>query len=1226
MSHRRFMNLFIATTFSSCALWAQTPSPTPPQVTTQASQTTATPTQQNKGTAPQAQVFGNVLQVVGGTAATESTPPDKSTQIMSTLRLNIILTPKPFVLQIHVPDSGMVANYHFPGDPDFHAFPKEGVPLPQGVNMVLVRLTRCSGQCQATQPANPPAGCGQATAASLLSDEAACERDIVFVRDLFAPDKEHPDEVYLQPAFIISADGLQIASALPGYLKNPSHPNYTVNGTPVTEFGSQGNSEIDPTGLGQQFGEPIVGWHSIRRFRIERYAGSAACTEFDSTKAEILDIDRPTLKPEKNTVVDNGIVVAPAKVFDSFTLRQMLANTSAQLAGISGFNQGVLMGALGNIQGITRDTSYVSGQVTTLAPPSVTSTAVNGGTSSNTLANTLGVTNGTTISNSTITCPPGTLPGIGTSGLPACAAVVAGTATVGSTGAGNSAGGANTVASSSGTTGTSTSSALNTGQTANQQNTVTTTAAGQAGVSAAVPTSTAFSAPTNLGMSTSDMLAEQVQLNSEITTLRLLLQGALSDQYLVKETRAIGSREQTTVGFGINLDPPARFRHAVAEVRIYIEPDAGTDPVSVMNLLPAAKTYNVARITSHQSAFGAGVVVEPVNVGAATGKSKDRLYLAKDTDTVALQYQLSQPGSPPSARGLHRTTQEHFSDWAKEVVIWQEIDDTCKDVVPTGTNAIVFGWQFRPVLGADYVQAGQRLVYAQLALPVGVGEQYAPRVHVQTRWREYDEKRQVLGAVYEGSCSIEEDVNPITVVSPLRVHTVYVNDLGGGILKVAAKGSFFSSGFVAMNGASTIAPTTFDGQSLELFAGAQSLLLADDLELVGEDGTPTRLATASRFHGEQCGLKKDSLTVRATPRPDGNSQVEVKLTTGENFSITADGQPKPFILIGAQTYGLRETPFIDAGCTQLVAPATGAAGSATGATGPATGAATSAMGAACTYRFLAATDVLRTAERLHIADLAWTDFRGSGAIAFDPAFAGISLLATQKAPAAGGKVPKKGPLLTAAPPPQLYMLTGFELDGLARPRWNCHSAGCFALYRGLEQFCLAPSNFQVLSKTNAVLSLDDSKEYPTCVAAWAAEVPAIVPMAGSLAAVSQYEYKSLRLMYYPATGPPIEWALPVPSATPTAVTASEILNVGDSTQLTFNGVALAGTVQSLMFESMVFSNTAYKYDGTKQTLTVQIPSALTAKAGHKELIVADSVLNSGGKTHQILLPFDVTRR
>jgi hypothetical protein len=38
-----------------------------------------------------------------------------------------------------------------------------------------------------------------------------------------------------------------------------------------------------------------------------------------------------------------------------------------------------------------------------------------------------------------------------------------------------------------------------------------------------------------------------------------------------------------------------------------------------------------------------------------------------------------------------------------------------------------------------------------------------------------------------------------------------------------------------------------------------------------------------------------------------------------------------------------------------------------------------------------------------------------------------------------------------------------------------------------------------------------------------------------------------------------------------------------------NGVALAGTVQSLMFESMVFSNTAYKYDVTKQTLTVSNP-------------------------------------
>lgn len=198
-------------------------------------------------------------------------------------------------------------------------------------------------------------------------------------------------------------------------------------------------------------------------------------------------------------------------------------------------------------------------------------------------------------------------------------------------------------------------------QTTNQQNTVTTTSGGQAGTVAPVNASTAFAPPTNIGVAAADALAEQVQLNSQITTLRLL-PGAVSDQYLVKEGRAVASRQQTTVGFNISLNPPQRYRHAVAEVKVWIDPPSGRDPVSVMNLLPADKTYNVAKITSRQNAFGAVAVVETVNAEVSTGRSKDRLYLAKDTDTVALQFTKDKPKSPHGAEPVARSTQEHIRD------------------------------------------------------------------------------------------------------------------------------------------------------------------------------------------------------------------------------------------------------------------------------------------------------------------------------------------------------------------------------------------------------------------------------------------------------------------------------------------------------------------------------------------------------------------------------------
>jgi hypothetical protein len=62
-----------------------------------------------------------------------------------------------------------------------------------------------------------------------------------------------------------------------------------------------------------------------------------------------------------------------------------------------------------------------------------------------------------------------------------------------------------------------------------------------------------------------------------------------------------------------------------------------SSPLSVINLLPASNTYNVARATTNTKQFGAGVTLDQIGVGATGGKTKSTLYLAKDTDTIALQ-------------------------------------------------------------------------------------------------------------------------------------------------------------------------------------------------------------------------------------------------------------------------------------------------------------------------------------------------------------------------------------------------------------------------------------------------------------------------------------------------------------------------------------------------------------------------------------------------------------
>ena len=167
----------------------------------------------------------------------------------------------------------------------------------------------------------------------------------------------------------------------------------------------------------------------------------------------------------------------------------------------------------------------------------------------------------------------------------------------------------------------------------------------------------------------------------------------------------------------------------------------------------------MAKITSKQKSFGAGVVVEAVNLGGSYGKAKDRLYIAKDTDTVALQYPSTKlegilspwPSRiPPTihnavmgkAGGLDTADAcialpppQVFRPLAGGVVDRDHLNTADYDF----ENAVMFGWQFRPVLGADYVASNIRNVFAQIALPADQASEESLQldVFVQTRWREY---------------------------------------------------------------------------------------------------------------------------------------------------------------------------------------------------------------------------------------------------------------------------------------------------------------------------------------------------------------------------------------------------------------------------------------------------------------------------------------------------------
>jgi hypothetical protein len=1205
---RKFLVLFLLSAFAACSVLAQNAEPVATQT-----DSLATPKEQSDAARAALEIREtNQLASVRGLQFS-LTKPDGN-PVVEAFDGSKEQHPQLLRLKLANWSRRLLVNYRFQGQANFLPLDQEaaskGVPIPANVDLIVVNLVWCDNSCPGqASTAPPPDPCVQsqqtakinnAIASQLQNGDAIgaatdqhrpddqkdtrCQINVVFTRDLVAK-SSHLGSALL-PAFIITKNGLEISDALLEESKYPENASFVLNGTPIREYFSleHGLSRTTDLLTGESYvvRESLFGWTSVRSFRIERYPFSKACHPDSSTDAEWIDVDRPGTRPAP-LGKDNGIHVAPSKVFDTYTLRQMLAATASQLAGISGFNSASITSAYGSLQGVTRDTSYLSAQVTTVPTAAISSVIANGSTGSNTAANTLTLTNGATGTSTVISCPPGTLPSVGTSGVPACAPLT--TATSGaSTGVGYPNGGASTINTGQSNFGSTLNSANTGAQTSNQQNTLTTSSGGQAGTVAPVPVSTALAPPTNVGVSASDMLAEQVQLNSQITTLRLLLQGALSDQYIVKNSFATDTRQQTTVGFAIGLNPPQRFRHAVAEVKIWIDSPRGKDEVSIMNLLPADKTYNVAKITSHQNQFGAGAVIEMVNVGVATGKSKDRLYLAKDTDTVALQFPRDKPESVTGADRVPRSIREHIGDYARQARIWQGIEDACTDDPHTQSDSVVFGWQFRPVLGADYVQAGQRMVYAQLALPTGLGEQFAPVVHIQTRWREYDSNRRVVGAVYEGSCSISEDSNPITVLSPLRVQDASWDDMGNGLLKMSARGNFFASGFTALTGPNTITPATFDGKSVEVFANATNLLMADDLKLVGEDGRTTNLGMRSRF-GITCDIS--SAQVSAIPRPDGTSLVEATFSSGPNFSLDFDKAPRPLFLIGTQVYGLHETPFID----------TNLRGDRCGPTLP------GGQGVTCQYHFIAPTTDLRAAETYTVRDLSWKEFKHTGPVTFAPSFTGLTILGTK--PANVTAICPSTAAITAAActPPPLYSLTGFDFDQLTSQ--NCQTAGCFEVYEGLDAFPLAATNFQTLSKTTAVLQLSR-------------------PVAPAIA----YDYKALRFIWHISATESMEWDLSVPQEAKVPVTASAILNVGDSTQIIFSGVDIIGTKPlRLVFDNVVVDPSTYSYDIPKKALTVAITTSMTSKPGHKEMTLSDSVTAPGAqKPKSVQLPFEVTKR
>jgi hypothetical protein len=437
---------------------------------------------------------------------------------------------------------------------------------------------------------------------------------------------------------------------------------------------------------------------------------------------------------------------------------------------------------------------------------------------------------------------------------------------------------------------TSGSPATTTTTTAPNQSVATTSPTASSPIPGA-PTDTAFNLPTTFSGSASDALNEEMQLTYEIANLQLLLEGSLSDRFVLG-TRIV--KRKTTVGFSINFSPGKKYKNAMAVVEVEVQRpqknvlDAGApEPPAITALLPQEKTYNVAAIKDRTTSIGAGIVTSVVSGGASWTGGRKSFYVVQDQDTVALR----QPASDPKTKAA-------------------------------------FSWQFRPVLGEAFVRTGMRQTFVQLAVAVNNLAGCFGTVHVRSYWRKYDQKSGNAKEIIADSIR-EQDVASIPVfdLAP-AIGTLQYEDLGNGQIQVAIGGNFLSGTYVRIgNTYYREGSPGFTSEATQIrFIVPAADIAVQQAYIVSRDGTEIRILDPSDAEYRNKLSTVCDAEPSQDPNPDQNFSNPAALTprvlsfddSNVELEVTANGIPNSgkvpgldlyYLLVGNRLFGLRDSQF-----------------------------------------------------------------------------------------------------------------------------------------------------------------------------------------------------------------------------------------------------------------------------------------------------------------------------
>ena len=429
-----------------------------------------------------------------------------------------------------------------------------------------------------------------------------------------------------------------------------------------------------------------------------------------------------------------------------------------------------------------------------------------------------------------------------------------------------------------------TDSTVTTTTTAPVQNVVTT--APQFNVPTAVAPSPSTSLPTSFSVSASDILNEQLQLTFEIANLRLLLEGALSDRILrYKDTNGVSHenvRTRTTIGFPITVSPDKRFKDAVAivEVEVTTNPPAdftggGAEAApAITALLPREKTYNVAAITDKNVSIGGGLVTQIVGVSGSFFSGRKTYYVVQDQDTLAVTLASEHKDNNDSRRSA-------------------------------------FLWQFRPVLGENYVRSGLKQTFVQLSFPSPATADCLGTIHIRTYWRKFDRKTGILKEVVPNS--LRDNIPPEAPIPTfdLSQDTTSLNaqsleDLGNGQMLVKLKGNFLGGTYVRIG--STLLQAGSNGftseYSLLRFIAPINDLATKKSFLVARDGKEKELKIKSPLQpSKNVNVVKIKGEPVVTAIDESNSLLSIALepvSTLPNLPLV--------LVIGGKVFGYSDAP------------------------------------------------------------------------------------------------------------------------------------------------------------------------------------------------------------------------------------------------------------------------------------------------------------------------------